>query len=79
MNQSLLRAKAAESTCQAPASNGANNVTVAAKDPAEKTGNGAQLRLDKRVPPPAFAIASPGSGEGEAMAKAGGGGGSVFT
>jgi hypothetical protein len=38
-----------------------------------KTRNGAQLRLDKRVPPPAFAIASPGPGEGEAMAKAGGG------
>ena len=32
----------------------------------------AQLRLDRRVLPPAFTIASPRSGEGEAMAKAGG-------
>ena len=44
-----------------------------------KTSNGAQLRLDKRVPPPTFTIASPGPGEGEAMAKAGGGKGSVMT
>jgi hypothetical protein len=32
----------------------------------------AQLRLDRRVLPPAFTIASPSSGEGEAMVKAGG-------
>ena len=32
----------------------------------------AQLRLDRRVPPPTFTIASPRSGEGDAMAKAGG-------
>ena len=32
----------------------------------------AQLRLDRRVPPPAFTIASPRSGEGDAMVKAGG-------
>jgi hypothetical protein len=38
-----------------------------------KTRKGAQLRLDKRVPPPTFTIASPRQGEGEAMAKAGGG------
>jgi hypothetical protein len=41
--------------------------------------NRGQLRLDKRVPPPTFTIASPGSGEGEAMVKAGGGEGSVIT
>ena len=35
----------------------------------------AQLRLDRRVLPPTFTIASPRSGEGEAMAKAGGNGG----
>jgi hypothetical protein len=35
----------------------------------------AQLRLDRRVLPPVFTIASPRSGEGEAMAKAGGSGG----
>ena len=38
----------------------------------EKTGDGAQLRLDKRDSPPTFTIASPRSSEGEAMAKAGG-------
>jgi len=38
----------------------------------EENTNGARLRLDRRVPPPTFAIASPGPGEGEAMAKAGG-------
>jgi hypothetical protein len=31
-----------------------------------------QLRLDRRVLPPTFAIASPSLGDGEAMAKAGG-------
>ena len=38
MNQNLLGAKAAESTCQAPANNGANDVTVAGKDPVDKQG-----------------------------------------
>ena len=49
------------------------DVAAAAEETGGKTGNGAQLRLDKRVPPPTFTIASPGSSEGEAMAKAGGG------
>ena len=38
----------------------------------ENLCRGAQLRLDRRVLPPTFTIASPGTGEGEAMAKAGG-------
>ena len=37
-----------------------------------RDGTRAQLRPDKRVPPPAFAIASPGQVRVEAMAKAGG-------
>ena len=78
MNQSPFERKRPTRLARPPPAIAANRRCGGCQETGGKAGNGAQLRLDKRVAPPTFAIASPGSSEGEAMAKAGGRRRSVF-